>query len=209
MSPLKEVLFDSFDEIIEIAVYEKISANMTKRSLFNKRNELKTWEISSTNAAGLVENLKVYGPKGELQTDCNFTYTDKGEKLSWKIADSSKIVLSETRYILENGLRTKIELYDSASNLVEYFSNDYKDGLLVLKKHYDGATLKDSVEYIYKGDNLGEERYLKSDGSVLRTVRYEYDGRGTPVKIEYFDRSGKLMTWTYIEYKYVPVDIEQ
>ena len=50
MSPAREDLFDSFDEIIESVVYEWISATEVKRSLYNARGELQSWKKSVSNS---------------------------------------------------------------------------------------------------------------------------------------------------------------
>ncbi len=207
MNPAREDMFDSFDEIIESVVYEKISDNVTKRSLFNARGEIQSWKILTCNSAGFVEKSESFNSEGQLQSLSKYSYDEHGNKLNWSVADSDGVVLSDTKYIYKDGLNIRIEIYDAGANLVEYFGIDYSGNMPVRKNHYQNEKLVDAVEYVYNDGNLAVEKALRANGSVSRTVKYVNDEYGSPVKAEYFDGNGDLKDWTETEYEYISEEI--
>ncbi len=208
MTPAREDLFDSFDEIIESVVYEKLSGTEVKRSAYNSRGELQSWKKLVTDGSGMLVRSEVYNADDVLQTSSEYSYDAEGNKLSWKVYDNDNVVLTETRYVYKNGNNVKIEIYDTAMKLKEYFENSYEGGLLVRSSHMDenGKTLS-AVEYSYVDGVLVTESHLRANGSKSGTLQYSNDTSGSPVKIEFYDGNGKLKDWNERDYEYVSEEV--
>ena len=208
MSPAREDLFDSFDEIIESVVYEKTSESSVKETRFNARGQLQSWKQVVSGDDGRVVKIEAYNAEDLLQTVSEYEYNDAGNKILWRVSDGEGIVLSETRYVYSNGMNTVIEIYDSSLKMREYFKNEYENGLLIRNTHYgENDEVLAIVEYLYSGNNLVAEKYLRANGSTSRTVEYTNDDEGSAVKIENFNGNGDLKDWSENEYEYVSEEI--
>lgn len=201
---IREDLFDSFDEIIESVVFENISATDVKRSIFNARGELQSWSMIINNVDGSLKRTESYSALGILQTASEYLYDSDGNKTSWSVTDGDNNVLSETKYAYQSGKNTKIQIYDTSMTMKEYFELVYDGDMLVKNSHFDETgKLKAAIEYLYVGGMLSEEKHLRANGSVLRTVKYENDDLGQPIKTRFFDGNGKLKDWNEKEYEYI------
>ena len=208
MSLAREDLFDSFDELIESRVCEKINDDSVKESLFNTRGQLQSWQKIVSGVDGQVLRVESYNAEDVIQTVSEYEYDDYGNKTVWKVLNEGGVVLSETRYIYEGGLNTIIEIYDSSMKLYEYFENTYADGLLIKNSHFgENQKLMDAVEYEYDGSILTGEKYLRANGSTSRMVKYTNDEQGSPVKTEFFNGNGDLKDWNEKEFEYVSEEI--
>ena len=208
MSPAREDLFDSFDEIIESVVYEKTSESSVKETRFNARGQLQSWKQVVSGDDGRVVKIEAYNAEDLLQTVSEYEYDNAGNKILWRVSDGEGIVLSETRYVYSNGMNTVIEIYDSSLKMREYFKNEYENGLLIRNTHYgENDEALATVEYLYDGKNLVAEKYLRANGSTSRTVEYTNDDEGSAVKIENFNGNGDLKDWSENEYEYVSEEI--
>ena len=144
-----------------------------------------------------------------LQTSSEYSYDTAGKKTVWKVVDDMDIVLSETEYIYENGLNTRININNAAGKLREYFILEYQKGLPVSKKHYGSDDrLLDAYIYEYADGVLVKEKETRANGSVAAVISYTNDEKGNPVKTEIFDGNGKLKEWSETVYEYVSKEIK-
>jgi len=208
MTLIREDLFDSFDQILESAVYEKAAGNEVNRLLYNSRGTLQSSLETISTSSGLPEIVSSFDAEGGLQTSSEFEYDVDGNKIKWTVADGAGVVLSETVYIYEDGFPVKIEIYDAGRKMQEYFTLEYSDGLLSSKNHVDAdGKMKSGTEYGYEGGVLISEKYLRPNGSTYRTVKLTNDEHGNPVKEEHFDGNGDLKDWLEREYEYSTEEI--
>ena len=208
MKPVREDLFDSFDEMIESLVYEQVSVSEMKISLYNKRGELQSWKLNKYDSAGYHVATESYNAANVKQTASKYEYDADGRKVNWIVEDGDGVALSETKYIYDGDDCVKIEIYSAAGKLVEYFENEYQNSLIMKAKHYsDGKTLSASVEYVYENNAPVAEKHLRANGSVSRTVKYTNDSNGSAVKAEYYDGNGSLKDWTEYEYEYITEEV--
>lgn len=176
MSPAREDLFDSFDEIIESIVYEKVSDAEVNRMLFNARGELQSWKRIVSDEKGNPLLVESYNSEDVIQTSSEYTYGQDGEKKSWSVYDGDGVLLSETRYKYEGGNNTVIEMYDTSMEMKEYFENSYEDGLIVEQKHFDeDGKIIAAIEFSYTDGFLTEERHLRPNGSTSVLIKYTND----------------------------------
>ncbi|MDC7225560.1 MAG: hypothetical protein PQJ61_02220 [Spirochaetales bacterium] len=208
MKVVREDLFDSFDEIIESAVSEVLEDGSVKRELFDSRGILKSWRKTVNDGNENPIRIESYSADDELQTVSEYSYNEIGGKTLWRVLDADGIVISETRYLYEDGLNTRIDIYDASMTLYEYFVNEYEDGRRVKNSHFDAdGKLKAAIEYVYTEGAVSAEKYLRANGSTSRTVSYINDAEGSHLKAEYFDGNGKLKDWTETEYEYVSEEV--
>lgn len=208
MNVVREDFFDSFDQIIESVVYEGAGSAAVNRMMYNSRGVLQASRTIENNEAGEPVSVSSLDAEGNLQTVSSYEYDADGNKLKWTIADEAGVVLSETVYIYEEGLLVRIDLFDEGGNKQEYFSLEYDGEKLTRREHFsEDGELKSAVEYDYEGSAPVVERHLRANGSVFRTVKFENDERGNPVKEEYFDGNGTLKDWLEREYEYTAEEI--
>jgi hypothetical protein len=205
---VREDLFDSFDQILESAVYESGAEGVVTRMLYNNRGVLQSSKIIVNTSFGKPETVSVIDSEGGVQTTSSYEYDADGNKVKWMVADNGGVTLSETLYQYENNLLMKIEIYNAGGKLQESFNNEYADGKLDRTNNNDAdGNLKYGTEYGYDGDNLVSEKYLRSNGSTYRTVIFSNDDKGNPVKEEFFDGNGDLKDSLVREYEYSTEEI--
>ncbi len=202
MNLLKEELYDSFDEIIESLEFTVAGGKTNMKTVYDNRGSIQSKRAFSYNGAGLLSREEIMNPEGALQNVSEYEYDAQGNKIRWMILSADGVMLSDTVYKYEDGLNTRIEIFDGAK-IQEYFVLDYENGNLIRKSHYeDDGKLVDSVEYEYVNGMLSAENYLRANGSVSRKVLIVNDDKGNPVKKEFFDGSGELRDFVEYEYKY-------
>ncbi len=202
MNLLKEELHDSFDEIIESLEFTVAGGKTNMKTVYDNRGGIQSKRAFSYNAAGFLSREEIMNPEGALQNVSEYEYDSQGNKTRWMILSADGVMLSDTVYKYENGLNTRIEIYNGAK-IQEYFVLDYEDGNLIRKSHFeDDGKLADSVEYEYVNGMRSAENYLRANGSLSRKVLIVNDDKGNPVKKEFFDGSGKLRDFVEYEYKY-------
>ncbi|MBI9108239.1 MAG: hypothetical protein JEZ04_15925 [Spirochaetales bacterium] len=208
MNIVREDMFDSFDQILESAVYEYSESGIESRLLYNNRGALQSSKKTIRTAEGQPLSESSYDAEGTLQTVSSYEYDVDGKKIRWTVADGVGIILSETLYLYDGGLPVSIELNDAGGKMQELFSLEYKAGLLVRKNHLDAdGKIISGIQYEYDGRNLISEKYLRPNGSTHRTVLFTNDERGNPVKEEFFDGNGDLKDWIERKYEYTTEEI--
>lgn len=199
---LKKEVFDSEGAIQEWEQFEYSSDMLAVKKMFDKSGDLQSYHKYGYDSSGNMISDTTFSPKDEVQSKSEFSW-NSGKKVMWKVFDASGALLSNTEYVYENGLNTKILSKNPGGDMEEYFVIEYNsDGLPIKNTHYSRADkVLDARTFEYKNGVLVLEKILRANGSVKRKVVYSNDKDGNPVEIIYTDSADNVRERVVKEYK--------
>lgn len=201
---MKEELYDSFDEVLEFVSYEYDGEGRIRRVLFTSQGRVRSIRSYLYDEAGNPVEVAAYSAQEELQNVSRYQYDEAGRKIVWQVLDSSRIVLSETRYLWDGEVNTRIEIYGADGTLEDYFEKEHdSQGRLVSEVQYSAAGKPEKrVEYIYDESGLVLEKHYRGSGGLYRQISYLNDENGSSVKEIYLDSAGNEQDYIEREYRY-------
>lgn len=199
---LEERLYNSENEVQEKKVYTYEGDLLVSMEIYDEKGEIRSIHTYSYNNEGLLKEDALYNGKEELQTRQEYEYGPGGEKTKWSVFGSSGALLSYSEYLYENGLNTRIENYNPAGELLDYFLIEYDDQDRPVKNTWftGNNSVEESREFLYGSGALIEEIVRRGNGSVKRRIRYTNNDFGNPVEAVYTDAGGKVLETIACEY---------
>ena len=194
--------------------------NLVREELFNHRRALvlsknyqtssdgSTQTITTTTPTGEVQGIDVrqlddkgqilketlFSDKKEIQSIAEYSWDKDGIMLLWISKNPDNKVIITTKYAVQDGKVTAIEILDSENKVMKHFDQQWNDqGLLVEKTEIDpSAGVLSIIEYHYQDKLLLREDYLKADGTTIRSIEYIYKDLNLPDEIRLLDKKGQV-----------------
>lgn len=179
-----------FRKLIELSADGRLQTVTTS----NQYNEIQGIAQRDLDAQGRIVQERLLNAKKELQSVSEFAWDADGNPISWISRERDHALVVATTYLLAAGRVQAIELRDEKGLLIRRFAQTWDSaGQLIRKTEFDpsGAALT-TINYFYAQGLLDREEYHKADGSLVRSIVYQYDGRHLPVELRYLDRQGRV-----------------
>ena len=182
----KVEVLDSFDDLIESVTYEYKGSNLpAQKSVHGPDGKLRSLRRYEYDSRGSLVLEEVYNSREELQTSLGYLY-DEGLLTRWNVKDSSGSLLAYTEYRWDGDRNVRIDTYSSDGVLRDYFIRTFAAGNLVSQEKFtENGTSSGKVEYSYGNGFPTEESHYRANGSLERTMLYEYDLEGSIVREVY------------------------
>lgn len=184
---MKINVLDSFDEAIEFMVFEYAAGEKPeKRFVYGPDEKLRSLRVFSYDGDGNTIREEVYNRNEELQTVSVYQYDEAGKRIRWEVRDSGDSLMAYTEYLIEDGLTVRINTYSADGILRDYFLREFEGDRLVKESKFDeDGNSAGSVEYVYSGGKVNEERHYRPNGSLERKISFDYDAEGSIVRETY------------------------
>ncbi|WP_319417260.1 hypothetical protein [Marispirochaeta aestuarii] len=180
-------VMNSFGEKIEEIRYEYAGGNQPeKRFVYGSDGKLSSMRIYSYDSRGKLVREELYNRNEQLQTISEYEYNQEGDRLRWSVKDGGGSLMAYTEYRYEAGNNTRIDTFSADGVLRDYFVRSFEGNKLKLEEKFDdkGAPAG-RVEYDYSAGRLERKDVFRPNGSLERSVEYEYDDKGSVVRETY------------------------
>lgn len=183
---MKVEVHDSFDDLIETVTYEyEGSIRPTQKSVRGPDGKLRSLRRYEYDSRGTLVLEEVYNRDEELQTSSEYLHDD-GHLTRWNVNDSTGSLMAYTEYRWDGDRNIRIDTYSSDGVLRDYFIRTFAAGNLSSQEKFtENGNSAGKVQYSYENGLLVKEQHYRANGSLERTLFYEYDTEGSIVREVY------------------------
>jgi YD repeat-containing protein len=201
---LREETRNGAGGIQEIVTYTYAGAKVAAKLTLDAHEKLVSSRGYGYGAAGLVAET-LLDARGAQQTRSAYAYDASGRLATWSIFDGKDAPIGTVVYRYDGERRTEAEVRGPTGEVDGYTSYAYDaDGRVISEKTLSSnRSVERSVERRYAAGALVEEQYLTAGGAVDRSVSYESDDLGNPLRITTRDGKGRVLSVQALEYRYV------
>lgn len=132
--------------------------------------------------------------KNEPQSTERYEYDAEGRKVRWSVQTAQGSTVT-TDYGWENGKLTVIAVKDATGATIKRFVRAYDaSGAMVSEEEYDSkGIVARKIAYTNENGFPVLEEIRNGTGGMISSIRYTNDEHGNPVKVDYLDRTGRLI----------------
>jgi len=204
---LKEVEFDSFDEVKKTIQYHYPREDLVRRETLDNTGTLLSYDLLRLNREGLLLSEESFTSDDAARVSTHYRYNSRGERLELEVKDGAGTLLSRIAYSApENGVSESV-LYGADGQVRNRFLRETDSQGLLLREatlSRDGR-LEREVVFVYEDGRLVREEHLNNAGGLSRRYLYENDEKGSPLRIIMENSRGAVLE-TYERSYYYTVE---
>jgi hypothetical protein len=174
-----------------IAFACKSEQSQLKSDLVLSNLKGRVWKIDKTvhstdNKCGCV-----------IKADCNqskYVYNEKGNLTTWYTIDENGITNDSTNYIYnQKGICSGIAMYNGGNQIGKQVPVIQGGKITGYKIFSEDDKLETTLNYVYSGNEIAEEKTLNDKGEVISTIQKEYSD-GQIITQSERDKSGAIVS---------------
>jgi antitoxin component YwqK of YwqJK toxin-antitoxin module len=204
---LKEVEFDSFDEVKKTVQYLYPRENTVRRETMDNTGALLSYDILQYSQDGLLLSEESFTAEDEAMVSTHTRYNSQGERLELEVKDGTGTLLSRIVYTpVKDGI-SESNLYGADGQVRNSFRREVdSEGRLLREQTLNRqGQLEKEVLYGYEGGQLVLEEHFNNAGGLSRRYIYENDEKGSPLRIIMENSRGAVLE-TYERSYYYTVE---
>ena len=204
---MKEVEFDSFDEVKKTVQYLYPRENVVRRETMDNTGALLSYDLLQYNQDGLLLSEESFTAEDEATVSTHTRYNSQGERLELEVKNGAGTLLSRIVYTpVKDGISESI-LYGADGQIRNRFRREVdSEGRLLREETLNRqGQLEKAVVYGYEGGQLVREEHLNNAGGLSRRYIYENDEKGSPLRITLENSRGAVLE-TYERSYYYTVE---
>jgi len=201
---IEKELYNSQDALIERVSFSYGNNLLTRKAVLNADGEQKSYHLYTYNKMGLLESDTLYDKNEKIQTILKYEYLPTGERKKWSIYNGSEALLGYTIYSYKNEKLGRTDIFSPQGNLEQYSTVEYNQKFQKTKVKFlaPSGELERYSQYSYENSLLVLDSYFNSENKLRRQVKYGYDSKGSIIRIEHIDGSGRFKEIIKQEYLY-------
>jgi hypothetical protein len=190
---VREEVYDANDRLIEYIEYEYSDDLLMDKKEYDGKGNLKLHRKFSYKDGLVIANV-LYSGSGMKKNESKYEYDSQGQRVKWSFYDETDTLLAYTSYLYDRGNNIRVEFYSPSGLLEKYSEVEYLEDSLKIKESFytQNNKLEKYILYEYKDNILVLERYLTASDKQIRSVKYENDDKGSPVKMLHYDSKSNL-----------------
>ena len=190
---LMEEVYDANERLIEQIEYEYSGDLLLNKKEYDGKGTLRSHRKFSYKDGFVIVNV-LYDGRGIKKNESKYEYDSQGQRVKWSIYDETDTLLAYTSYLYDSGNNIRVEFYSPSGLLEKYSEVEYLGDSLKIKESFytQDNELEKYILYEYRDNKLVSEQYLTASDKLIRSVKYENDDKGNPVKMLYYDSKSDL-----------------
>jgi hypothetical protein len=190
---VREEVYDANDRLIEQIEYEYSDDLLLNKKEYDGKGNLRSHRKFSYKDGFVIANV-LYDGRGIKKNESKYEYDNLGQRVKWSIYDETDTLLAYTGYQYDGGNNIRVEFYSPSGFLEKYSEIEYLGDSLKIKESFytQDNKLEKYILYEYENNNLVSEQYLTASDKLIRSVKYENDDKGNPIKMLYYDSKSNL-----------------